>query len=279
MRKTGTFPLRTPEGIVFSLPLAGPASRFLAIAIDIACIAAVSEALDRIFGVVKAVGAGQALFAIAYFVLSIGYGIITEWFWRGQTLGKRVVGLRVMDAQALRLEFSQVAVRNLLRFIDGLPLFYLVGGATCFVTRHSQRLGDLAAGTIVVRDVKSVQPDLNQLLGGRYNSLLEHRQLAARLRQRISPQAATIALDAILRRDQFGPRARVELFAELGAYFKSQAEFPPEATEQLSDEQYVRNVAEILFAKRAVKAPAAGATLPSSPEARRAYRGSEQDRL
>jgi len=248
--KTGTLPLRTPEGIVFSLPLAGPASRFLALSIDIACITAASEALDRVFGALKVVGVGQALFAIAYFVLSIGYGIATEWFWRGQTLGKRVVGLRVMDEHALRLEFSQIVVRNLLRFIDGLPFFYLVGGAACFFSRYSQRLGDLAANTIVVRDLKPSQPDLNQLLGGRYNSMLEHRHLAARLRQRVPPPAATIALDSILRRDQFEPRARVELFAELAGYFKALVEFPTEDTEQLSDEQYVRNVAEILFARK-----------------------------
>jgi len=247
--KTGTLPLRTPEGIVFSLPLAGPASRFLALCIDMACITAVSEALDSIFGSLKVLGIGQALFAIAYFVLSIGYGIATEWFWRGQTLGKRVVGLRVMDEHALRLEFSQIVVRNLLRFIDGLPLFYLVGGVSCFLTRYSQRLGDLAANTIVVRDLKPTQPDLNQLLGGRYNSMLEHRHLAARLRQRVPPSAATIALDSILRRDQFEPRSRVELFAELANYFKSLVEFPPDAIEQLSDEQYVRNVAEILYAR------------------------------
>jgi hypothetical protein len=60
----------------------------------------------------------------------------------------------------------------------------------------------------------------------------------------------TIALDAMLRRDHFEPRARVELFAETRVVFQKPVEFPPEATEQLSDEQYVRNVAEILFAKR-----------------------------
>ncbi len=249
MTKTGAMTLRTPEGITFSLPLAGPVSRFLAVAIDMACISAASAGLERVFGAAKAFAAGQAIFAIAFFVLSIGYGIAAEWLWRGQTLGKRALGLRVMDEHALRLEFSQIVVRNLLRFIDALPLFYLAGGASCFFTRYSQRLGDLAANTIVVRDSKPPQPDLNQLLSGRYNSLLEHRHLAARLRQRVPPEAATIALDSLLRRDQFEPRARVELFAQLASYFRDFVEFPPEAVEQLSDEQYVRNVAEILFAR------------------------------
>jgi len=253
-RKTGTLTLRTPEGVIFSLPLAGPVSRFLALAIDLACILTASEILDQVFGAVKNTAMGQAFLAIVYFVLSIGYGITLEWFWRGQTLGKRVLGLRVMDEHALSLEFSQIVVRNLLRFIDALPLFYLVGGASCFFTRYSQRLGDLAANTIVVRDAKAAQPDLNQLRGGRYNSMLEYHHLAARLRQRVSPQAATVAVEAILRRDQLEPRARVELFGELAEYFRSVVDFPPEAVEQLSDEQYVRNAAEILFSTRQPRA-------------------------
>jgi len=110
-------------------------------------------------------------------------------------------------------------------------------------------LGDLAANTIVVRDVRPAQPDLTQLLGGKFNSLLEHRHLAARLRQRVPPPAASLAVDALLRREQFDPGSRLELFAQLAAYFRTFVEFPAEATEQLSDEQYVRNVAEILFSR------------------------------
>ena len=84
----------------------------------------------------------MALGYIAYFALSIGYPIVTEWFWRGQTIGKRMFGIRVMDVQGLRLQFSQIAIRNLLRFVDSLPLFYVVGGITCLLTRHYQRLGE-----------------------------------------------------------------------------------------------------------------------------------------
>ena len=242
--------IRTPEGIVFSLPLAGPVSRFLAVAIDMAALTAATATLEQALGVLKIFSFGHAVLVIAYFVLFAGYGIATEWFWRGQTLGKRLLHLRVMDARGLRLDFSQVAIRNLLRFIDALPAMYLVGGTVCFFTRHSQRLGDLAGHTIVVRDIRPAQPDLTQLMGGKFNSLLEHRHLAARLRQRVPPQVASVALDALLRREQFEPDARLELFAQLASYFRGVVEFPSDAVEQLSDEQYVRNVAEILFSRR-----------------------------
>ncbi|HLJ48483.1 MAG TPA: RDD family protein [Bryobacteraceae bacterium] len=241
--------IRTPEGVVFALPLAGPVTRFVAMLIDLAAITAAGGIVDRFLSFLKPFALGQALLVVLYFVIFVGYAMIAEWLWRGQTIGKRLLGLRVMDARALHLDFSQIAIRNLLRFIDALPALYFVGGVFCFFTKHSQRLGDLAANTIVVRDVRPTQPDLTQLLGGKFNSLLEHRHLAARLRQRVPPPAASLAVDALLRREQFDPGSRLELFAQLAAYFRTFVEFPAEATEQLSDEQYVRNVAEILFSR------------------------------
>jgi len=65
----------------------------------------------------------RAFTVLAYFVIQIGYGIVMEWFWRGQTLGKRLLRLRVIDSQGLRLQFSQIVIRNLLRFVDMLRCF------------------------------------------------------------------------------------------------------------------------------------------------------------
>jgi uncharacterized RDD family membrane protein YckC len=247
--RTNTLLLRTPEGVVFSLPLASPVSRFLAWGVDVGCIIAATTLLHELLGVLGSIipGLASATDIILYFAISIGYGIGCEWYWRGQTVGKRVLKLRVMDVQALRLDFSQIVVRNLLRFVDLLPGLYLVGGTACVLSRRFQRLGDLAANTIVVRNPEAPQPNLEQLLGGKFNSLLESRQLAARLRQRSSPQSAAVALEALLRRDELDPQARLQLFASLARHFQELVEFAPEAVEQLSDEQYVRNVVEILY--------------------------------
>ena len=247
--RTSTLALKTPEGITFSLPLAGPVSRFLAWTIDAAAILAAGALVRQVLGQVGLLNKAfaETTYVLVYFVISIGYGIALEWFWRGQTLGKRVLSLRVMDEQALRLEFSQIVVRNLLRFVDSLPLAYMVGGLACFISRRCQRLGDLAANTIVVRNPELAQPNLEQLLGDKFNSLEEHRHLAARLRQRTTPQAASVALEALLRRDEFQPNARLQLFADLAKHFRSLVAFPAEAVEQLSDEQYVRNAVAILY--------------------------------
>ena len=184
---------------------------------------------------------------LAYFVVSIGYGAATEWYWRGQTVGKRLLHLRVMDEQGLRLQPSQIVVRNVLRAIDMLPAFYLVGGVACLISPRAQRLGDFAANTIVVRHPELLEPDIDQLLTGKFNSFRDYPHLAARLRQRVSPQEAGIALRALLRRDELDPGARVELFGEIAAHFRAIVEFPEEATFGLTDEQYVRNAAEVIF--------------------------------
>ncbi|HUA85527.1 MAG TPA: RDD family protein [Bryobacteraceae bacterium] len=242
-------PIRTPEGIEFALPLAGPFSRMLALAIDLAAIAAFNYALQKILGALAIFGQDVAggLSVVLYFLLTLLYATLAEWFWRGQTIGKRVLGLRVVDARGLRLEPAQVIVRNLLRFLDALPLFYLVGGAACVLNRYHQRLGDLVAGTVVIRTPQIAAPDIDKLLPRKYNSLAESRHLAARLRQKVTPELARIGLEALLRRDRLDPAARLAVFADLAARFRAMVPYPIEVTEQLADEQYVRDVVAIVY--------------------------------
>src|ERR1051325_8017582 len=249
MPKTNTLIVRTPEGIVFSQLLAGPVTRFLAWLIDGACILAIILVLGIVAGLLGLISAGfaQAAYLILYFAISTGYSMILEWHWRGQTIGKRVLRLRVVVAQGLRLHFSQIIIRNLLRNVDLLPGLYLIGGLSCLLSRRAQRLGDIAANTIVIRTPQLSAPDLDQLLAGKFNSLRQHPHLEARLRQRVSPAEARLALQALVRRDELDPVARVQLFAELAEHFKTLVAFPPEAIESVPDEQYVRNVVDILF--------------------------------
>jgi len=241
--------IRTPEGIVFSQLLAGPVTRFLAWFIDQLCISVVMSVLGIALNLIELIdlNIGAAVSVISYFVISIGYGIFFEWSWRGQTIGKRLLRLRVVDVEGMRLQFNQIVVRNLLRFVDALPAFYFVGGLTCWLNSRCQRLGDIAANTVVIRNPRVAEPDLDQLLAGKYNSLRQYPHLAGRLRQRISPAEANVALQALLRREEFDPVARVALFGELAAHFRARVEFPAEATDGVADEQYLRNVVDVLY--------------------------------
>ena len=250
--KTSSLQIRTPEGIVFAQLLAGPVTRALAWAVDFFCIIALVSVMGSLLLPLQVISPnlGAAAATLGYFCLSIGYGISCEWWWRGQTIGKRLFRLRVVDAEGLRLQFNQIVTRNLLRFVDSLPLFYFVGGVACWFSPKCQRLGDIAANTIVIRHPRLAQPDLDQLLAGKYNSLRHYPHLAARLRQRTSPAEAAVALQALLRRDEFEPVARVELFGDLAARFRELVEFPAEASDGITDEQYLRNVVDVVYRSR-----------------------------
>ena len=243
--------IRTPEGFNFSMLLAGPITRFLAWLIDLVIVLGAMLLISIItsyFSFVSGDFAG-ALSIIAFFVIWFGYGIVLEWYCHGKTVGKRIFNLRVVDEHGLQLTFGQIAVRNLMRGVDCLPVLYLVGGAVCVLSRRSQRLGDIAAGTVVVRTVETSLGDLAGAAAGgdKFNSLAHHPHIEARLRQRISPPEARIALQALLRRNSLVPARRVELFAEMADHFRSIIDFPPETTDGLSDEQYIRNVVDTLF--------------------------------
>lgn len=248
-----TLTVRTPEGVVFATRLAGPVTRFLAWGVDVLCILILSNVIGLIATLIGFVSPdlAQAISIILMFVITLTYSILLEWLWRGQTVGKRLLRLRVVDLEGMRLQPSQVVVRNLLRAVDFLPAFYVVGGLTCLLNRHAQRLGDIAANTVVIRLPRLDTPDVEQLLAGKFNSLRQHPHLEARLRQRVTPAEADLALRALLRRDDFEPAARVRLFSELAAHFRELVSFPPDASEGLTDEQYVRNVVDSLFRKRA----------------------------
>lgn len=262
----GRLEIHTPEGISFSFVLASPVVRFVAFMIDVAAIAVIYLILLYAWAMLAPgsmmllgrLGADLTAAALitAFFLLRTGYAIILEWFWRGQTLGKRLLGLRVVDEQALRLEFSQIAIRNILRVVDALPAGYLVGGIAAFVNRHGQRLGDLAANTVVIRTPRAFAPDLNRILPEKYNSLRDYPHLAARLRQRVTADEARIALQALLRRDRLDPQERIRLFEELADHFRALVPFPEEAALGVNSEQYVRNVLDVVYRVR----PADGAT-------------------
>jgi uncharacterized RDD family membrane protein YckC len=258
--------IRTPEGVVFSQPLAGPTTRLLAYALDLAVAIVIERVAQAALVVFMVFGAdlSNAFAILAFFAVQIGYGIGCEWFLRGQTIGKKLLRLRVVDAQGLRLHFSQIVLRNLLRFVDMLPGFYLVGGLACLFSRHAQRLGDLAANTVVVRVIAVHPPDLEKLTGGKYNSLRDYPHLEARLRQRVSPAEAAAALRALVRREHLEAAARVELFDEFANYFRAVVEFPPEATAGISSEQYIVNVVDILYRPRLRHRPNAALAQPAA---------------
>jgi uncharacterized RDD family membrane protein YckC len=157
--------LDTPEGVQLELTLAGVGSRFTAALIDYLIQGAILGALTLALGVgaglaPDAGGFAEAIFIVGFFLLFTGYDVAFEVLNSGRTPGKRLNGLRVVRQSGAPVTFATSAVRNVLRLVDILPGWYLVGIGAILVTKRNQRLGDLAAGTLVVRDRRVLPPEL-----------------------------------------------------------------------------------------------------------------------
>ena len=138
----------TPEGIELTLRLAGPVPRALAWTIDFALRLAVVFVVLMFAPLIGAAGMGIAL--LTAFLVE---WIVPAWFeaaWRGQTPGKRALGLAVLNDDGTPLRWPGALTRNLLRAVDFLPFLYGFGLAAMLMNRDFKRLGDLAAGTVVV---------------------------------------------------------------------------------------------------------------------------------
>ncbi|HEY7424863.1 MAG TPA: RDD family protein [Gemmataceae bacterium] len=240
----------TTEKVPFHYRVAGLGSRFLAWLIDLLAIVG----LDFIGVVVGSVltigrpGLGIALFIIWQFVVSWGYFLFFEWLWHGQTPGKYLLGIRVIQWRGTAITFFHSAVRNLLRIADGLPVPLplgpgLLGFIVAACNREQRRLGDLYGDTIVVHVERHVRPIL-ALPDARSEA---DRQRLAVLRQRLGQldreQKQTL-LDLCLRRDQLRVLERARLFQAAAQFVEKRLELTPDEHE--SAEKFVLQMAAVL---------------------------------
>jgi uncharacterized RDD family membrane protein YckC len=149
----------TPEGVEMQLVLAGLGSRLVGALIDLLIKSATLIALAIVIGAAEGAGGVVSGFLVAIgivasFLVLFGYEVAFETLASGRTPGKRAAGLRVVRMGGEPVGFLASAIRNLLRPIDNA----VIGAVTILFTRHNQRLGDLAAGTLVVRERRAPLP-------------------------------------------------------------------------------------------------------------------------
>src|SRR3954469_18773110 len=170
-----TLVIETPERVPLHFALASIGNRFIACAIDhtiqivtlivvgtfFAIISNASSFGSRLMSAPKWV---IALLIVIQFVIFDGYFAMFEWLWRGQTPGKRWLKLRVIREDGRPITFFEAAVRNILRNFDIMPLpFYSVGLISVFASSKDQRIGDMVAGTVVVREREAEAPAFAQV--------------------------------------------------------------------------------------------------------------------
>lgn len=152
------------EGVEIRLRVAGPMLRAGAYALDLlirfAVIIVASIALG-LLGIAIGERLVTGVMLLGWFLMEWFYPVLFEAGKRGATPGKRMLGLRVVQATGSPITFGQAVVRNFLRWVDGMPFFtYGFGMASCLATRRFQRLGDLAAGTVVIYEHIAPMPIL-----------------------------------------------------------------------------------------------------------------------
>ncbi len=240
----GNHTVLTPEYVEFRFTLAGLYSRFLAWLLDALIVLASTLGVVIGLNIFMAAfpGFASALTAVIYFLLDWGYGIVLETAWSGQTVGKRVMSLRVIQESGVRIGFYHAALRNLARPVDRLPLMYLVGGVSALVSGSHQRLGDMLAGTIVVRERRLKVPAALGATGE--EGLLADPLFVSRVKK-LSTEERDVILSAALRREELRMEARLQLFSALGA--RLQEALGMEKPAHLSDEKWTLLVAAALL--------------------------------
>ncbi|HEX7334703.1 MAG TPA: RDD family protein [Pyrinomonadaceae bacterium] len=167
--------IETPERVPLHFALASIGNRFIACAIDHAIQAlalgliAIASAVLASFSFIERTVSGAPKWVIAVMIIFVflifaGYFAFFEWIWNGQTPGKRWLKLRVIREDGRPITFWEAAVRNLLRSLDMMPLpFYSIGLISVFSTNRDQRIGDMVAGTVVVREREAEAPAFSQV--------------------------------------------------------------------------------------------------------------------
>jgi uncharacterized RDD family membrane protein YckC len=234
--------LFSPEGVHLDLPIAGPAPRMVAYLIDFAAMIVlfillgivmftllpIGASLDRWLKAVfhqnggapttakakqsagVAVGLVIAIVVIVQFVIETGYFIFWEMVTNGRSPGKVLIDLRVVCRDGLPITARSSVIRNLMRVVDILPANYLVGLISILISNSGERIGDHAAGTLVVRlDRTEAAPDL-----GTFGELITVPFTRAQL-SRIGPRELRLVRGTLRRIAQLPDTRATELLAEV----------------------------------------------------------------
>ena len=241
----------TPENIDVAYDVAGIGSRFMAAIIDTFLLVV----LQIILGALSAFIANQidtpdarsvinAIWALLSFLFLWGYYMIFELIWNGQSPGKRLLGLRVVREGGRPITLVASAIRNLVRIIDFLPGLYGIGVLAMFIDKRARRLGDLAAGTLVVKNQQALSLD----------SLTAEPALAA-IPPRPSDAPDTPLLpnlhlvsqaefdlvnEFLRRRNELGPEPRFRLGSDLAGKLRSRLGVGNNGHHELFLEHFVR---------------------------------------
>jgi uncharacterized RDD family membrane protein YckC len=208
--------IHSPEHVAIALVPAGLGSRYVAFLLDLSLIVGACALITRLASFIPTVG--TALQFTLCFALFWSYPVLFEVFGRGQTPGKRLLHLRVVDGRGLPIKVEQSLVRNVVRLLDMTPL----GGGgmvSTLVDAHHRRLGDLAADTLVV-DEKQPEAIDSEASGGRRHNSLRTPRIRRLVEHRLGLEERELLLALCVRAPDLEERARYDLFESVGKHYR-----------------------------------------------------------
>lgn len=233
----------TPDGSLVDLNPAGLGARFVALILDTALVTGALALIGGLSRLVLPAGIDFAIMAFLGLFAAMFYAVFCELRLAGQTIGKRLMGLRVVDAQARQLVLSQSIVRNVARTIDFLPVFYGLGGLVALGDRLGRRLGDLIAGTVVVQERSGAAPPAFEVKPWSEMSLTR-AEVRRRALARLSLEEREFIFAVMEREGGLTAAARFDLFEEAARHYRRRLHLPE--VEGLSAENFIRIVAMAL---------------------------------
>lgn len=270
--------VETPEQIGLEYDIAGLGTRLMAAIVDMIFLGLIAGValcfgvfgLTAVFGSISDEGTANAIaiaiVALIVFFVVWGYFVLFETIWHGQSPGKRWTGLRVIQEGGYPIGFSHAAIRNIVRVADFLPFLYIFGAIVMLVDSRSRRLGDLVAGTIVIKEQQEVslasigsdQPvpapwpattigkPFPETTGGFTNSP-QFPNLS-----RLSSAEYSLLREFLQRRTMLAPDARASLALQLAQGFARRLDYTPTGD---VPEQFLQRIAIELATRHAPRQP------------------------
>ena len=231
---TDRIEIRTPEGFNLEITLAGLGSRSAAAIIDTIIIVALSILVYLPFRSGFPPLPVRIVLTAMPIVLFFGYHLVFETMGRRQSPGKRLLRLRVVKTDGAPVNATGSLARNLIRLVDFMPMFYLIGIVTVFSTTQNQRLGDLAAGTIVV-----MEPKADEFLAPlpSFADLPEGWDVSA-----VTDEDVAIMRQFMLRRENLKPEARSKIGFQISKDIEAKVSRPPQ---MMNSEQTIQTVLDL----------------------------------
>lgn len=229
--------VRSPEHVLIELVPAGLGTRFAAFLLDAALILGLLALLDRAAAFLPQ-AVRELVSTTVAFVIIWGYHTFFEVRWNGQTPGKRVLRLRVVDGRGLPVDVAQSLIRNVVRIVDVMPAGG-IGMLAALLDSEHRRLGDLAADTRVVVETQPAIPAVETLAVRRFNSLRTPR-VRRFVEHRIGVEERELLFSLCLRAPGLSDDARYALFEEIGGYYRAELGIDDP---HLSGESLVRGLA------------------------------------